>query len=454
MDVGAGEHELKRFFEVCRDLLCVLGADGAFVRWNPAWEALLGHGDDALRGLGLLDLVHPADVDATREALARLVGAGAEAAGAAPRLRLECRCRTRSGVYVRLAWSLLGAPAEGLIYGSARNVDRERRMERALMQRIEAKMLVASVCSRFIDAQLEDIDEGFDLALGELGRVLGADRCALMLIADDGRSLVDLRAWNKEGLPPPSGRAVRGEELAWLLQRLTALEVVDVPDVAELPSPERESLVRRGIRSLLRVPAAYAGRLVGVLGVDAMREPRAWDEGARGLLHAVGEMFAITLQRKRAEEALHRVLTQETQLRDVIHQQESHIQSLSTPIIQVWDGVLALPIVGAIDGRRAADIMEKLLHRIVDTQSRFAILELTGVDEMDTDTAHHLAKMLRSIDLLGARGVVAGVQPPVAQALASLEVPLPSLSVQKDLQHALRWCMARESAAGALAAAR
>lgn len=441
MRTGASEHDLLRFFAVCPDLLCVLGRGGALLRWNAAWEAILGHREGSLEGQGLMDLVHPADAEATREALARLLEPGQ----AEPRARLENRCRTRSGAYVRLSWSLLGAPEERLIYGSARNVDRERRVERALMQRIESKMLVASICSKFIDATLGDIDRGFDEALEEIGRTLGADRCALMVIAEDGRSLVDLRAWSRDDVPPPSrDRAARGEELASMLERLQALEVVDVPDVAALPPAERAAMERRGIRAFLRAPAVYAGRLVGVVGLDAMRSPKGWDEGARSLLGAVGEMLAITLQRKRAEEALRQVAAHEEELRDVIRQQGQEIQTLSTPIIQVWDGVLALPIVGAVDGRRAAEIMEKLLHHIVETQSRFAILELTGVEEIDNDTAHHLAKMLRSIELLGARGVVAGVRPQVAQTLASLELAMPSLTVQQNLQHALRWCMTQK----------
>jgi anti-anti-sigma regulatory factor len=349
-------------------------------------------------------------------------------------------------VYVKLSWSLLGVPEERLIYGAARNVDRERRVERALMQRIEAKMLVASICSRFIDAALEDIDRGFDAALEELGRVTGADRCGLMLIAADGRSLIDLRVWHRDSVPPPSAeRAASGEELAWLLQRLQAFEAVEVPSVAELPPAARAPFERQGIRSILRVPAAYAGRLVGVLGLDAIRELKPWDDGARALLQAVGEMFAITLERKHAEEALHQVIAHEEQLRDLIQEQREAIQTMSTPIMQVWSGVLALPIVGGVDGRRATEIMEKLLHQIVETQSRFAILELTGVDEIDPVTALHLAKMLRSIELLGARGVVAGVSPKVAETLASLEVPLPAeLCLQRDLMHALRWCMSRQ----------
>jgi PAS domain S-box-containing protein len=442
MGAGASEHDLSRFFAVCPELLCVLGPAGVFARWNAAWEQILGHGDEALRGLGLLDLVHPADVDATRDALDRLATRGVEA----PKLRLENRCRTRSGAYVKLSWSLLGVPGERLVYGAARNVDRERRVERALMQRIEAKMLVASICSRFIDAALADVDRGFDAALAELGRVTGADRCGLMVIAADGQSLVDLRVWHRDSVPPPSAeRAASGEELAWLLQRLQAFEAVDVPSVAELLPAARAPLERMGIRSLLRVPAAYAGRLVGVLGIDAIREVKPWDDGARLLLQAVGEMFAVTLERKHAEEALHEVIAHEEQLRNVIQAQGEAIQTLSTPIMQVWDGVLALPIMGSVDGRRATEIMDKLLHKIVETQSGFAILELTGVDEIDPSTALHLAKMLRSIELLGARGVVAGVNPPVAETLASLDVPLPSeLCFQRDLMHALRFCMSQK----------
>lgn len=444
MTVGTSERDIDRFFAVCPELLCILGAGGAFIRWNAAWESTLGHGAEEMAEMNFFDLVHPDDVGVTKAQFERFGGDGAPAS-VPVRLRLETRCRTRSGLHVRLSWALLSVPAEGLVYGSARNIDKQRRVERALMQRIEAKMQVASVSSHFIDARPSDLERCFDEALAHLGRDLDVDRCCLLLFGEDGETLLDARSWTNVGVAAAPGElAASPGELGWLLAQLRSGQAVVASRLDDLPveaADARRFYEGQGVRSLLRVPAVYLGRVVGALGLEAVRVPRAWREGARALLSSVGELLAMTLERKRAEESLQRVVEQQDALRQVIVQQDVAIQTLSTPIIQVWDGILALPIVGAIDSRRAAEIMEKLLLRIVETQSRYAILELTGVEDVDPATAHHLLKMLRSIELLGARGVLAGIRPSIAQSINELGIDVSSFSVQRDLQNALRWCI-------------
>lgn len=439
MDTPANEADVERFFAVCPDPLCVLRSDGSFLRVSGAWERTLGLGTEDLVGRSLLDLVHQDDVVATREQMDRLRQGPVT-------LGLENRCRSRSGLYVWLSWSMLSVPSEGLVYGWARNVGKQKRLERALMQRIETKMLVASISAHFINVKLSDVDRGFHSALAELGKALRADRTSLFLLAEDGRRFLNTHEWCAEGVP--SLRAERGvmsrDVYPWLVERLFRLEVCDVPRVADLPdeaASERRAFTELGVASLVRMPAAYAGRLVGVVGLDAVRSTRAWDKSVRALLQVIGEMFAITLERMRAEESLREVVEQQESMRAVISRQESAIETLSTPIIQVWDSVLVLPLVGSIDRHRATEITEKLLHTIVETKSRYAIVEVTGVEEVDSTTAQHLISMLQTIELLGAQGVVAGVQPQVAQTASSLGVELSSVQVHRDLQEALRWCI-------------
>lgn len=134
----------------------------------------------------------------------------------------------------------------------------------------------------------------------------------------------------------------------------------------------------------------------------------------------------------------------ETELRDklaFIHRQEEAIRAMSTPIIQIWDGVLTLPVVGQLDSSRASSMMEQLLAEIVRTRSRFAILDLTGVDMVDTSTADHFLKIMRAVELLGARCVVTGIRPGVAQTMVSLGVDLASISTLRNLQEGLKACM-------------
>jgi rsbT co-antagonist protein RsbR len=103
----------------------------------------------------------------------------------------------------------------------------------------------------------------------------------------------------------------------------------------------------------------------------------------------------------------------------VIEEQQEAIRALQTPILEVWDGVLALPIIGRVDNQRAAEITEDLLEKIVATQSQYAILDLTGVDAVDAGTAEHFVNIIRAISLLGATCLVCGIQPAVAHAMAT-----------------------------------
>ncbi|WP_156338771.1 STAS domain-containing protein [Chondromyces crocatus] len=156
--------------------------------------------------------------------------------------------------------------------------------------------------------------------------------------------------------------------------------------------------------------------------------------------------LAVALETLRHEVEERRQTEQD--LRDkleVIRRQDEAIQALSTPVLQLWDGVLALPLIGAIDGRRAAAVTERLLGEIVRTASRFALLDLTGVDIVDTSTADHLLRVVRAVQLLGARAVITGINPAVAQTLTSLGVDLSALTTQQNLQEGLRYCI-QESA--------
>ncbi|WP_437281848.1 PAS domain S-box protein [Sorangium sp. So ce375] len=122
----------------------------------------------------------------------------------------------------------------------------------------------------------------------------------------------------------------------------------------------------------------------------------------------------------------------------VLRQQQEAIRALSTPIIQAWEGVLVLPIIGALDSVRATDIMEKLLGEIVRTQAHFAVLDLTGVEDVDTPTVDHLFQVTRAASLLGSRCLVSGISPGVAQAIVTLGSDARALETFGELQDALR----------------
>lgn len=125
----------------------------------------------------------------------------------------------------------------------------------------------------------------------------------------------------------------------------------------------------------------------------------------------------------------------------LIERQQAVIRDLETPIIQVWDKVLTLPMIGIVDSKRAARVMDDLLKTVVRTAARFAILDLTGVELVDTATASYLLQMIHAIRLLGAEGILTGIRPTVAQTVISLGVDLKGIPTHGSLRNGLAYCI-------------
>lgn len=128
---------------------------------------------------------------------------------------------------------------------------------------------------------------------------------------------------------------------------------------------------------------------------------------------------------------------------DLIQEQQATIRKMSTPIIQIWDGVLTLPLIGALSSERAADIMERLLGEISRTNAQHVILDLTGVEIVDTATAEHLLKVVYAVQLMGAQGMITGIRPAVAQTMIALGADMSRIKTLANLQEGLRACMRR-----------
>jgi rsbT co-antagonist protein RsbR len=114
---------------------------------------------------------------------------------------------------------------------------------------------------------------------------------------------------------------------------------------------------------------------------------------------------------------------------------------VATPIIEVWDEVLCLPVIGTVDGARAAEMMQGLLESIVRQRARYAIIDLTGVKVVDTSTADHLIQLFQAARVLGVEGVLCGIRPAVAQTIVGLGLDLGSVRTMRSLRDALKWCI-------------
>jgi rsbT co-antagonist protein RsbR len=123
---------------------------------------------------------------------------------------------------------------------------------------------------------------------------------------------------------------------------------------------------------------------------------------------------------------------------DLIQSQQKAITALTSPIIEVWQGVLVVPLIGALDGDRAGRLMEHLLAEVVNRQSQAVILDLTGAQVVDPSTAQHLFDIMRSVRLLGAEGLVSGIRPNVAKTMVELDIAGAQWKTYPTLAEALR----------------
>ena len=123
---------------------------------------------------------------------------------------------------------------------------------------------------------------------------------------------------------------------------------------------------------------------------------------------------------------------------ETIRQQRADMMELSTPVIKVWDKILTLPIIGTLDSRRAQLMMEALLQRIVETGSTVAIHDITGVRTMDTLVANHLIKTVTAARLMGARCVLTGVSPAIAQTMVQLGIDLSQITTRAQMSDGIR----------------
>ena len=133
-----------------------------------------------------------------------------------------------------------------------------------------------------------------------------------------------------------------------------------------------------------------------------------------------------------------RDLTERREQEQLVARQRDEILELSTPVIQVWDKILVLPLIGTLDSLRAARLTEGLLERIAQDQAEVVILDISGVPAIDTDVAQHLLKTVEAARLMGTASVLSGVRPETAQAIVHLGIELGSLRSRNSLRDALQ----------------
>ncbi|AKF02878.1 GAF domain-containing protein [Sandaracinus amylolyticus] len=216
------------------------------------------------------------------------------------------------------------------------------------------------------------------------------------------------------------------------------------------------------IHSMLEAPIRRRGKVVGVLCHEHVGAQRTFSREEEQLAASIADLVARTLDdrdRLAAENAMraanreleeHKArLEQEVAERtrdlaarnaenqELIRRLRGAVEQLSSPVLELWEDVLAVPVIGVVDSERAAMLVERVLEDVARRNARFVLIDLTGVDVVDTGTADRLVKLARAVELLGARCVLTGLQPLVAQTLVDLGADFGELETLRNLKQGL-----------------
>jgi rsbT co-antagonist protein RsbR len=131
----------------------------------------------------------------------------------------------------------------------------------------------------------------------------------------------------------------------------------------------------------------------------------------------------------------------------LIADQAEQLLELSTPVVKLWEGVVAVPLVGTLDSARAQVVMERLLQTLVDTGSPYAIIDITGVPAVDTQVAQHVLKTVVAARLMGADCIISGIRPQIAQTIVALGIEFGDIATKASLADALRYVLGRNKQA-------
>jgi rsbT co-antagonist protein RsbR len=200
------------------------------------------------------------------------------------------------------------------------------------------------------------------------------------------------------------------------LSRSRAAQGFTPSQVATFVFSLKQALFKRIAESLKAEPAGLANAL--------------WE--ATTLLDALGLYTTEVFQQAREQ---------------LIARQQEELIELSTPVVQLWDGILALPLIGTLDSERTQVVMESLLERLVATGSSIAVIDITGVPTVDTLVAQHLLKTVAAAQLMGADCIISGIRPQIAQTIVHLGIDLSSVATKASLADAFGLALKRRGLA-------
>jgi rsbT co-antagonist protein RsbR len=211
----------------------------------------------------------------------------------------------------------------------------------------------------------------------------------------------------------------------------------------QLSAEQIDDLRERVVDALITMSEVALGDYSAQLRVDFRSRHML-----NGILASMNELIAAFGAEQEQSRAFRTELEQKLQ---IVEKQRAAIRELSTPIIELWEGVLCLPVVGIMDTARSTEMTNSLLEAIVEKKTRYTIIDITGIEVMDTRTVDHFMRMAKSIRLLGAECALTGISPHIAQTVVHMGLELDDVVTHRSLRDALAHYVTRLRAAPALA---
>ncbi|XXT25310.1 AAA family ATPase [Sorangium sp. So ce429] len=316
-------------------------------------------------------------------------------------------------------------------------------------QAISGEILFPSLLEKLMQSILES-------AGARKGLVILRDNDRLMVQAEGHVEAQEIKVFSP--MPLDSCGEVAASVVHYVARTAESVVLGDAASCDQFASDPY--IARTQARSILAAPILRQGRLVGVIYLENDLAAGAFTPDRLEVTRLLAAQVAISMENALLYASLEEKVRARTAELEVAHErieielseklaliarQKDLIRTLSTPILEVWDGVLTIPVVGGLDDDRAATIMQDLLERVVHTQSRSTIIDLTGVDAIDPGTAERLVRIIRSVQLLGSRSIITGIQPEVARIMISHGLDLSCVTTRAKLRDGLRMCMGQGS---------
>lgn len=422
-ELRESEARSRIVMETVSDAIITIDVDSRVTFVNPAAERIFGYAAEELIGAHLTILM-PDFLRKLHEAgMQRYVETGTKHI---PWDGVELPGLHKSGREVPLEVSFGEFSLNGKRYftGIVRDVSERVRARRRLGAQYEVTRVLAE--SRDFQESVPKILHAVCEALGwEVGLLWMLDRTEDVLRFVESWHASEIEIGKFEYL---SSRHVfaRGEGLPGRV--LASGEPVWIEDVmADGNFPRVGAAEKSDLHGGFAFPVVIQGETVAVLEFFS-RHVRAPDDALLAMVAHVGSQIGQVVERQRAED-------ERTRLREeIIRMQEAQLEELSTPLIPITRDIVIMPLVGAVDSKRARRVIEALLHGLAETRAPVAIIDITGVAVVDSHVANTLVQAAQSARLLGTRVILTGIRAGVARSLVGLGIDLEAVSTRKSLQ--------------------